>query len=129
MAQLIGSVDPRGRPLVRVQGKSERLLVPIDTGFNGDLILTSDAARLLGVEPGLGETEIELADGRIAHAFETSALIDWFGEQRRIRVLVSDARSVTRDDEPSGLLGTGLLAPHRLAIDFDTRTAVIESRE
>ena len=128
MATLIGSVDPRGRPLVRLEGKHESVLVLIDTGFNGELMLTRDAARLVGADSFYDEAEIELADGRTARVFEGRATITWLGNERRVRVFVSDERFTHRSDEPAGLLGAGLLAPNLLTIDFAAGTVTIESR-
>ena len=44
---MIGAVDLRGRPVIRIEGKQESILVVVDTGFNGDLMVSRDAARLL----------------------------------------------------------------------------------
>ena len=52
MAKVIGSVDGRRRPVIRIEGKGDSLLLVVDTGFNGDLMLTRAAARQLGVDPG-----------------------------------------------------------------------------
>ena len=77
MAKVIRSVDQRGRPVIRIEGKSESILVVVDTGFNGDLLLAREAARLLGVDPVSKETEIELGDGRTVVVNEARATITW----------------------------------------------------
>ena len=101
MAQVIGSVDERGRPVVRIEGRQESVLVIVDTGFNGDLMTTRDAATLLGADPLRRETEVELGDGRTVRVYETRATIMWLDRERRVRVLVSDEWT-TIGDAPVG---------------------------
>ena len=43
MAKVIGSVDQRGRPVIRLEGKTDSVLVIVDTGFNGELMVTRAA--------------------------------------------------------------------------------------
>ena len=47
MAKVVGSVDDRGRPVVRIEGWLESILVTVDTGFNGDLMMGREAATLI----------------------------------------------------------------------------------
>ena len=128
MAKVIGSIDQRGRPVIRVEGKLESILVVVDTGFNGDLLLAREAARLLEVDPVSKETEIELGDGRTVVVNKARATITWLEQARRVRVLVSNDW-ITTGDAPVGLLGTDLLAPHLLLIDFADGTVEIETQE
>ena len=128
MAKVIGAVDLRGRPVIRIEGKQDSILVVVDTGFNGDLMVSRDAARLLGVDPISTEAEIELGDGRTGRVNEARATITWLEQQRRIRVLVADDWAAT-GDAPVGLLGTDLLAPHLLLIDFTAGTVEIETQD
>ena len=128
MAKVIGAVDLRGRPVIRIEGKQDSILVVVDTGFNGDLMVSRDAARLLGVDPIAREAEIELGDGRTVQVNEASATITWLEHERRVRVLVSDDW-VAVGDAPVGLLGTDLLAPHLLLIDFTAGTVEIETQD
>ena len=88
---------------------------------------TRAAATLLGVEPIQRKSEVELGDGRTVQVYEGRATIPWLGEDRRVRVLVSDDW-ITAGDAPVGLLGTDLLAPHLLLIDFAERTVEIETQ-
>ena len=128
MAKVIGSVDQRGRPVVRMDGRQDSFLVVVDTGFNGDLMLTRAAAGLLGVEASTDETEVELGDGRTVHVNETRTTINWLDRPRLVRIFVSDAWTTT-GDAPAGLIGTQLLAPHLLLIDFANGTVEIESQD
>jgi len=127
MAKIIGSFDQRGRPVIRIEGKHESILVVVDTGFNGELMTTRAAATLLGIGPVQRESDVQLGDGRTVRLYEARTTIPWLGEERRVRVLVSDDW-VTIGDAPVGLLGTDLLAPHLLLIDFAERTVEIETQ-
>jgi predicted aspartyl protease len=128
VAKVIGSIDARGRPVVRVDGNDDSLLVVVDTGFNGDLMVTLEAARSLGIVVGADETNVELGDGTVARVYEARTTIDWLGEQRSVRVLVSSAWRSGGDD-PVGLLGTELLKPHLLLVDFGKDTVEIETQQ
>ena len=127
MAKVTGSVDERGRPLVRLEGKTDSVLLVVDTGFNGDLMTSREGARLLGVEPDIDVTEVELGDGRTVKVNEGRATIIWLEQARRVRVLVSDDWNPA-GDAPVGLLGTQLLVPHLLLIDFAEGTVEIETQ-
>ena len=127
MAKVIGSVDLRGRPIIRLEVGDDSILLVVDTGFNGDLMLARSAARLLGVDPRIRETDVELGDGRTVQVKEARTTIRWLEHDRRARILVSDDWTVI-GDAPAGLVGTELLAPHLLLIDFAGRTVEIESQ-
>ena len=127
MAKVIGSVDDRGRPVIRIDGHQESILVVVDTGFNGDLMVTRAAAQLLGIAPVSREADVELGDGTTVRVYQGRSSISWLGEQRPVRVLVSDSWT-TVADAPVGLLGTELLSPHLLLIDFAARTVEIETQ-
>ena len=51
MAKLVGSVDHRGRPVVRVAvaGCEDEVLATIDTGFNGQVMVVAGDAASVGV--------------------------------------------------------------------------------
>ena len=126
MARLIGSVDDRGRPLVRIPGQADDLLLTVDTGFNGDLFLSRFGAQMLGVAQTGRATTVELGYGSTAFVEAARVTIPWLSEYRPIRVLITDVWKPTTDDVV-GLLGTGMLSPHRLMIDFAARTVDIQS--
>ena len=60
--------------------------------------------------------------------YEARATIMWLDRERRVRVLVSDDWR-TVGDAPVGLLGTDLLAPHLLLVDFAEGAVEIETQE
>ncbi len=124
MARLIGSVDDRGRPLVRLSGEHDDLLLTVDTGFNGDLFVSRFGAQMLGLTPTGRATAVELGDGSTAFVEAARITLVWLGESRPIRVLVTNIWKPPVDDVV-GLLGTGLLSPHRLVIDFTAGTVDI----
>ena len=128
MARIVGSVDDRGRPLIRIAGRRDDLLLTVDTGFNGDLFLTRFGAELLGVTPTGRATAVELGDGSTAFVEVARTTIAWLQERRPIRVRVTNVWKPIAD-EIVGLLGTGLPSPHRLTIDFAARTVDIQSSE
>ena len=128
MAKVIGSVDLRGRPVIRIDGKHESLLFVVDTGFNGALMVGREAARALAIDPITRETDVELGDGKTVLVNEGRATIQWMGQSRRVRVFVSNDW-LPSDDDPVGLLGTDLLAPHLLLIDFASGLVEIETQE
>jgi predicted aspartyl protease len=131
LSELVGHVDDRERPLMRVSlpDHDESFLALIDTGFNGWLLMEAVDAVSLGfvltdltiaVEfAGRGRSLLGIAHGHIM----------WFGQRQRIEVLVSSAHAerTPSSDQPVALLGTRLLNPHLLKIDFETRLVSITS--
>ena len=90
MAKVMGSVDDLGRPVVRLEGAQEGILVIVDTGFNSDLMLTRAAARALGAERTDREIDVELGTGTIARVLRGRATVSWLGEQRLVQVMIAD---------------------------------------
>lgn len=80
---------------------------------------------MLGVAPTGRVATVELGDGSTAFVEAARVTIPWLSESRRVRILVTDVWKSTPDDVV-GLLGTGLLSPHRLMIDFSSRTVDIQ---
>lgn len=92
----------------------------IDTGFNGQLLLDQVMARVLSVEM-TGERSTVRVRGEV----QIGGLnINWFGIPRYIDVTVIE--SVPEDprlvplppSEPEILIGTLLMSPGKLTIDF-----------
>lgn len=91
-------------------------------------MLSRTGARLLGLESGEIATPIELGDGSTAIVRVTQASIQWLGAQRSVEVFVSENWQ-PRSEDPVGLIGTGLLTPHLLLVDFAERTVEIETAD
>ena len=80
MAKVTGSIDDRGRPVVRIELGSESLLCVIDTGFNGDLLLSESAAKSAGIVEGSRVARVELGDGRSTEVSQNN--FNWIGWKR-----------------------------------------------
>lgn len=81
MGAVIGSVDHRRRPLVRVQPADGRdsFLAQLDTGFNGELFMAADHAARLGIRLFEGVTTVEVA-GRVRQQVQRGIeTINWLG--------------------------------------------------
>ena len=130
MAKLVGSIDQLVRPLVRLQllEVGEEFLALIDTGFNGELMMGVDAARETGVVFDEKLATVEYASGEVREVFEGRLEIHWLGRRHRVSVLVSDSIPPPRTDAPVAMIGTRLLRPHLLFIDFGAETLEIETQ-
>jgi predicted aspartyl protease len=130
LAKLSGSVDHRLRPLVRLRfvGCEDDVLATVDTGFNGQLMMILGDARRLGVSMHKDAEEVELGHGEKISVQLGTARIAWLERERAVAVLVSQRSEPTRDGEPVVLIGTRLLTPHLLLVDFEARTVEIETQ-
>jgi predicted aspartyl protease len=133
LAEIVGHVDQRERPLVRVSlpDRDRSFLALVDTGFNGWLFMEAMDAVRLGFVPSELTVSVEFAGRgqsrlRVAHGH-----ILWFGKPHHTEVLVSTAEGgrAASPDELVALLGTRLLSPHFLKIDFAKRRVSIESAD
>lgn len=127
-----GTVDGRRRPVLTIATRDgSRFLGMIDTGFNGELWMSQADAMALGVdydevytEPGfaVGMRPIDVARGKL--------VIFWLGQERVVDALV-DIDSTHRTSaagEPMALIGTELLDPALLSINFENRTCAVRGR-
>lgn len=131
MGTVLGSIDDRQRPLVRLTyaDGEESLLALVDTGFNGDLYVAESVARRAGFERTDFESEVKLAGGNSAKVVRGRGTVRWLGQERQVQVfIVADPRRPLPDGEPEALLGTGLISPHILLVDFTARTVEIEQQ-
>ena len=94
----------------------------VDTGFSGQLLIDTWAVRRLGVEMSGESWPVTLAGGIPVRGQLGSLTIEWFGLNRHVGVIVIEGR--LRDapavipPEPEILLGTTLMKPGLLEIDF-----------
>lgn len=126
MAKVVGSVDGRDRPVVRIPGRLDDLLVTVDTGFNGDVIVSPAGLTLLGLLPEGPIVDVELGNGSKASLQVIRAQIEWLDEIRNIQLLLAKDWQPSSDD-PVGLIGVRLLTPHLLLIDFSGKSVEIEA--
>ena len=130
MAKLTGSIDLLGRPLVRVRpvGQADDCLSIVDSGFNGEMMMGMHAALALRVVLFPDAVDVELGTGAIERVLEGKLPIQWLDEIRVAKVLVSFGWPAPRPDAPIALIGTRLLHPHLLRIDFGADTLEIETQ-
>jgi predicted aspartyl protease len=129
LAEILGHVDARDRPIVSVlvPGQEDAISLTIDTGFNGQLLINAVAIDRFKCESLNVEAPVEFANRECRALPLTRGRIIWFGRPQDVEVWITPAESgrTAAPDEPVGLLGTGLLKPHRLTVDFATRRVVI----
>jgi clan AA aspartic protease len=115
MARIEGYVDrSTSAPFVKIKVISptdEEIELPamIDTGYNGEVILSEERIQTLGLE-FLGTIDTELADGEIVELDLFKGRIKWFNKIREIAVGSSRSEDT--------LLGTLLLVGCELDINF-----------
>ena len=131
MRSVLGGVDPRGRPIVRIAlaGLDNEFLAVVDTGFNGELFMAAGDARLLRLMLTGARSSVEVAGGVRQHVEEAIAVILWMGRERRVEVLLGTSTQTPRlADDPIALVGARLLTPHILMIDYAAGTVEIEAQ-
>ena len=104
--QVTGRFD-EGRPViaVRLEGSLTPIEVLVDTGFNGELMLTQECIRELSL-PFIGDDEYMTASGDVVPTTVHMGTIRWSGRARKIAVLATTGKS--------NLLGMELLHFYRL---------------
>jgi hypothetical protein len=130
---MIGSVDERGRPLLRlrVQNRDDELLVLVDTGFNGAVLFSEYEATTWGVQILDRQRDIELGDKSRIAVRQGLLQVYWWGTLREVEVEitanpeVSKGAGVHSDGEPSAIAGTLLIVPDILEIDFGRKFLTI----
>jgi len=118
-----GFVDDNLRALLRVpvsassSGQRRELVVWIDTAFNGGLVIPRKRIAELGL---VQESSVEaiLADGNVMELEAYACFLDWFTGTYETQVVANDG------EYP--LLGTLLLASHRLVIDYEAKTVELD---
>ena len=109
-----GFLDELDQSFLTFQLGNMPLDFQIDTGFSGTLIAGEE---LFDPSCGIpaGAMKAELADEHVAMYQTFKVIVKWFDEPTQVRVLVGPGKLC--------LLGTDMLKPHRLEIDYGTRTA------
>ena len=134
MAEMRGSVDGLRRPLLRltINGRGDDILATVDTGFNGELLMPEIDARELGIVPLGVEGRITLGDGSEILVKQAIAILVWLGLERDVRIHLTASVRPPQDrsrpaDDPIALIGTSLITPNILEINFGARTVAILS--
>jgi predicted aspartyl protease len=112
----------------RIDGGDD-LLAVIDTGFNGQLLVSESDIDKLGPGTTRVIAKVEVAGGLVQKVERAYYQVVWMGEVRLVDVFIGLEDTVPKSsDEPIALIGTALLRPHMLLIDFDAGTVEIEGQ-
>ena len=114
---LTGTVTDDGVPQLHLTVAGQRWPAVIDTGFNGELELP-DAVRSAVNARFIGHISVALGGGQ--HLEEALYLVDFPFDGA---LLLAEATFVPSQES---LLGTQLLRPYRLMIDFPAQTVQLE---
>lgn len=118
-----GTVDELGRALVTLTVRAKQdaepidILAWIDTAFNGELVLPRRMIEAAQLEQTAG-IDARLADGNSVTLEAFTCILNWFSEDVAVEVIANDG------EYP--LLGIGLLAGHRLVVDYAQLIVTIE---
>jgi predicted aspartyl protease len=115
--------------LIRIERPDgDSILATVDTGFNGDLFMSAADALQFGWRGSGIRSAVKLADAE-REIEEAEASILWMGKPRDVELLLSHAEPrPSAADEPIALIGTRLMTPHLLLIDFQAATVEIEEQ-
>ena len=130
LSKVTGRVDRLGRPVVRIEiPGGESFLALIDTGFNGELMVAKVDAQMLGLTITTKVADVTVAGDLVQSVLEGIGSIRWLDVTRRVEIHISTAvPHRTMDDDPIAMIGTRLLSPHLLLIDFVQGTVEIETQ-
>jgi predicted aspartyl protease len=130
-----GSVDGLGRPLLRltISGRGDDIISTVDTGFNGELLMSETDARQLGIVPLSVEGRVTLGDGSQIFVKQAITTLFWLGLERHVRIQLTTTvgpvqKLPSQTDDPIALIGTTLITPNILEIDFGAKTVAIFER-
>ncbi len=98
-----------GKPIIDIymEGSIKPVGVLVDTGFNGELMLTKEKIKKLSLT-FIGDDEYMTASGAVIPTTVHMGFIKWFGSTRKIAVLATSGKS--------NLIGMELLHFYRLDI-------------
>ena len=89
--------------------QTAQLTAIVDTGFDGDVCLSTGIAVSLGLEL-VGRQPVELADGTQKDELVFAGEVRMFGQSQTVEIFLTNS-----DDT---LVGTGLLARYAMSIEF-----------
>ena len=118
-----GHVDDMLRALIPISvaasasEEGKEILAWVDTAFNGSLVIPRAKIQELGLVQE-SSAEAVLADGNTVELETYACRLEWFGSTYETQIVVNDS------EYP--LLGTMLLAGHRLEIDYEKQTVAIQ---
>ena len=112
----------KNRPVIKLTVanglKDKKIIVLVDTGFTGELILSTKEVMDLSISPDRMET-VQLANGKPVRMFAGSAEVSMEGIKNSVEVLISDSFP---------MIGVGLLKRfgYNLNIDFKNDLLVLQ---
>ncbi|MBL8812136.1 MAG: hypothetical protein JNM43_18375 [Planctomycetaceae bacterium] len=118
-----GYVDEFGRALMNLKVRSAQNSAPVevtvwvDTAFNGELVAPRSVIESLGLEQS-GGILATLADGNKVTLESYTCFVDWFAERIAVEIIANSGQIP--------LLGIGLLAGHRLVVDYPMRSLTLD---
>lgn len=119
MAEETGRVTATREALLRLQlAAGETVECLVDTGFTGALVLPQSLVTRLSLSI-VGRELFEMVGGQRFVASVALAEIEWLGQIRTVRVIVSE----------DTLLGTELLERTRLTVDYRGYTVTVSDEE
>jgi clan AA aspartic protease len=117
MATEIGSITHSREPIIPLRLSNDLVVeCVVDTGFSGGLMLPAETLGRLGI-PIIGKETFELVSGQFLVASLALMEIQWLGERRLVRVVVSEGYD--------SLIGTELLDGNRLVINYVENTVTL----
>lgn len=125
---LEGWIDDIDQPFVRLRlGRLEDPSpVVIDTGFNGQLLMSRILAIEAGFEISDSKQSVTLGDEQEQSLRRAHGTVDWFGIHRSVVAFVYEpSQSEKRRPSRPAKIGTQLLNDARLEIDFVARAVRI----
>ena len=110
---MLGFLDELNQAFVTLELDNTPLDFQIDTGFNGTLIVGEE---LFDPACGIptGTIKAELADEHVTTYDTYDVVVKWLDEDAQVQILIGPGKLC--------LLGTDLLSPHRLEIDYGQQT-------
>ncbi len=117
-----GHVDGQLRALISIPvapsegGEQQKVLAWVDTAFNGSLVIPKRLIEQLRLVKE-SATEAVLADGKTVELETYGCFVEWFGTVYETQVIAND------NEYP--LVGTMMLAGHRLEIDYAESTVTL----
>ena len=113
--------------LCHCHGQEDGFPVIVDTGFNGQLLINDTEIARLKCEIIGVDVPVEFANRERRMLSLARTRIVWFGRPQDVHVWITTAEPARAavPDEPVGLLGTAILNPHKLTVDFAARRVVI----
>jgi len=111
-----------GKPMIDIylEGSDNPIDVLVDTGFNGELMLTEEKIKDLSLSV-IGDDEYMTASGDVVPTSVYIGFIRWFGKKRKIAVLSTSGKA--------NLIGMELLHFSRLEIARSQDRLIIKKEE